>query len=236
MSDLSIPCGYCQCGCGEKTQLAPRTHGRLDWVKGKPKPYLNFHGLRPSPARRAEYRKQREAEHPDIPYGYCCCGCGAKVGIARKTDRNWNHFMGEPFYYLPYHYRMRSGEDYKVDPETQCWIWQHPLVPDTGYGQIWEDNQAEQAHHTYYKKRYGRLPEGVHLHHLCERRSCVNPDHLQPLSPQKHRRAHAKLTQEAVDFIRSCRPRGASTREFAERFGVSPTTIRDVLNYKSWKD
>ena len=44
MSD-TIPEGYCQCGCGQKTPLAKRTDPRFGHIKGQPTKYLVGHGL-----------------------------------------------------------------------------------------------------------------------------------------------------------------------------------------------
>lgn len=44
-STQEIPYGYCRCGCGQKTKIAPRTRGKLGWVKGEPKPYIHGHHL-----------------------------------------------------------------------------------------------------------------------------------------------------------------------------------------------
>lgn len=35
--------GLCQCGCGEKTRLAPCTKSRCGWVKGQPLKYILGH-------------------------------------------------------------------------------------------------------------------------------------------------------------------------------------------------
>lgn len=38
------PYGYCHCGCGRKTRLAPYTSKpRLGWIKGQPTRYINGH-------------------------------------------------------------------------------------------------------------------------------------------------------------------------------------------------
>lgn len=38
-----IPYGYCQCGCGQKAPLAPRTIESKGWVKGQPLKYIYRH-------------------------------------------------------------------------------------------------------------------------------------------------------------------------------------------------
>lgn len=32
----NIPYGYCQCGCGQKTRIAPKTDAKKGWTKGEP--------------------------------------------------------------------------------------------------------------------------------------------------------------------------------------------------------
>lgn len=46
MKQTEIPYGYCQCGCGEKTKLAPQTHTEKGWVKDEPVSFVNGHYLR----------------------------------------------------------------------------------------------------------------------------------------------------------------------------------------------
>lgn len=38
--------GYCQCGCGEKTRMAPQTSKEKGWVAGEPVRYVRGHGNR----------------------------------------------------------------------------------------------------------------------------------------------------------------------------------------------
>lgn len=41
-----IPPGYCQCGCGGKTGVAPRNETSKNWVKGEPLKYIRWHRTR----------------------------------------------------------------------------------------------------------------------------------------------------------------------------------------------
>lgn len=41
-----IPYGYCHCGCGEKTTIAPQTQTSKGWVKGKPVKFKAGHNGR----------------------------------------------------------------------------------------------------------------------------------------------------------------------------------------------
>ncbi|WP_407691100.1 HNH endonuclease signature motif containing protein [Rubrobacter marinus] len=46
------------------------------------------------------------------------------------------------------------------------------------------------AHRLFYEARYGPIEDGNQLHHRCGIPSCVNPDHLLPLSVAEHARLH----------------------------------------------
>jgi hypothetical protein len=39
------------------------------------------------------------------------------------------------------------------------------------------------AHRLYYELEKGPIPKGLTLDHLCRVRCCVNPDHLEPVTP-----------------------------------------------------
>ncbi len=40
---VNIPYGYCQCGCGQKTNPAPKTRSKLGNVKGEPQRFMRGH-------------------------------------------------------------------------------------------------------------------------------------------------------------------------------------------------
>jgi hypothetical protein len=46
MYDPPLPGGLCRCGCGEPTEIAPKTVAKLGHVKGKPKPFYGKHRKR----------------------------------------------------------------------------------------------------------------------------------------------------------------------------------------------
>lgn len=50
-----IPAGLCQCGCGERTNLAPCNHATKGWVKGRPLRYVAGHQHRPGNRYRAPH-------------------------------------------------------------------------------------------------------------------------------------------------------------------------------------
>jgi DNA invertase Pin-like site-specific DNA recombinase len=85
--------------------------------------------------------------------------------------------------------------------------------------------------------------------HTCDIRNCVNPGHLKlgtTLDNVRDRdmkgrlsrgEAHykAKLTQSAIDTIRTRRFSGVPRQVLSGEYGVSPTTITRVTQRESWK-
>ena len=68
----------------------------------------------------------------------------------------------------------------KVDATGDCWIWTGALA--SGYGRFYLNGQLRPAHRVAYETLVGSIPRGLDLDHLCRVRSCVNPDHLEPVT------------------------------------------------------
>lgn len=86
----------------------------------------------------------------------------------------------------------------KVD-SNGCWIWQGYLTPKNrgsnswGYGYQREFVSANKplgrkrpAHVVLYEMFNSELVEGLDLDHKCRVRSCVNPEHLEPVTRREN--------------------------------------------------
>ena len=83
----------------------------------------------------------------------------------------------------------------KVDRTTTCWTWLGGK-DSAGYGTFCVNLSNRRAHTVVYLLVKGRdsLPSHCVLDHLCHFPSCVNPDHLEPVSCEENtRRATAYL-------------------------------------------
>ena len=66
-----------------------------------------------------------------------------------------------------------------------CWFWEGWL--NNGYGgYTTPDSKNHKAHRFAYEMCVGEIPEGLELDHLCRERSCVNPDHLEPVTHREN--------------------------------------------------
>ena len=69
----------------------------------------------------------------------------------------------------------------KVKKTDNCWLWLG-FKNREGYGMFYLGNTTT-AHRVSYMIKHGSIPEGLHIDHLCRVRNCVNPDHLEAVTP-----------------------------------------------------
>lgn len=82
---------------------------------------------------------------------------------------------------------VRLLQKVEVNPNTGCWIFTGSLTPG-GYGQIGMGSardgtrRVRSAHRVSYEVFVGPIPPGYELDHLCRKRACIFPNHLQPVT------------------------------------------------------
>ncbi|WP_405373373.1 MULTISPECIES: HNH endonuclease signature motif containing protein [unclassified Microbacterium] len=81
---------------------------------------------------------------------------------------------------LPRHIRRSIAEG-----QGGCWLWTRSRSRD-GYGWTSLDDKTYQAHRLVFRLLRGEPDAGQVLDHLCRVRHCVNPDHLEPVSPREN--------------------------------------------------
>ena len=68
-----------------------------------------------------------------------------------------------------------------VDLVTGCWIWTGAKSED-GYGRIGYVGRTWLTHRLAYSITRGPVPPTLVMDHLCRRRDCINPEHLEAVT------------------------------------------------------
>lgn len=76
---------------------------------------------------------------------------------------------------------QRFWSKVKKGKPDECWDWVGGCRPG-GYGNIMVFRNGKkvmaQAHRVVWALTRGTIPKGLHVLHRCDRRRCVNPQHL----------------------------------------------------------
>lgn len=157
----------------------------------------------------------------------CECGCGELAPSATARFRTGHHRR------KPDRWRREDrGHD------TPCWVWQLALNAK-GYGRLRVPGQEGKAlaHRFYYERERGPIAGGRQLDHLCRQRDCVNPWHLEEVTPAENTRRglNAKITAEVAEWIRGQVGPGLNQTALARKLGVSVSLVNHVVHGRNWQ-
>jgi hypothetical protein len=77
------------------------------------------------------------------------------------------------------------------EPNSGCWLWTG-FVDAKGYGYFSLNGKTNRSHRVSYELYVKRIPKGLQIDHLCRVPCCVNPAHLEPVTPKENvRRGNA---------------------------------------------
>lgn len=76
---------------------------------------------------------------------------------------------------------------------SECWLWDGCELAGYGRFGVAAGLSPVMAHRFAWEAHKGPIPAGLHVDHLCRTTRCVNPAHLEPVTPIENlRRSRAK--------------------------------------------
>lgn len=128
----------------------------------------------------------------EIPFGECHCGCHGRAPIATRNWFSKGIIKGQPMKFIRGHRALPNIKRWEVIDcgfETPCWIW-IMFSREKSYGQRTVNGHVLGAHIAAWETVNGLVPKGKQVHHKCRVKLCVNPDHLEALTPKEHGQRH----------------------------------------------
>ncbi len=128
---------------------------------------------------------------------------------------------------------------------TPCWLWTGARDVE-GYALYTSAGRTMTGHKFYWIRATGRrrVPRGKHLDHVCRVRHCVNPAHLEVVTPMTNVRRSSVVVltgNEPTEIIAAYRAgqqpgrRPVRMLDLARRYRVSVATICNVINRRHWR-
>lgn len=108
---------------------------------------------------------------------------GGAVEIGRETLMTSRMAAARAVRYAPLAERLAA----KLAPDiaTGCNLWTG-RTNLRGYGRIQHDKHQLLVHRVAYELRFGPIPLGLVIDHLCRNTLCCNPDHLEAVSQREN--------------------------------------------------
>jgi hypothetical protein len=126
------------------------------------------------------------------------------------------------------------------EPNSGCWLWDGATRGD-GYG-VFFDRKRVGAHVYAYVRENGPVPKGHLVHHRCNVRCCVNPQHLEATTYSKNaidgwrrRKSISLVMPIAVSCREACTQANHVIGKFGGMHALARALSVGVSTVQTWK-
>lgn len=147
--------------------------------------------------------------------------------------------------YTPRDWTIQQKLDRYILKSDTCWEWQGGCSV-SGYGVVDVNGVSKRAHRTVWELANGPIPDGMLICHSCDNPKCVRLEHLflgtskdNSIDMVRKGRGTPKrtFTDEQIRIIRSeYIPFKFGYGKLAKKYGVSRSTIIQIVNHTSYAD
>lgn len=140
-----------------------------------------------------------------------------------------------------------------TETESGCYEISSHKKRTNGYHIACHDGRQTGIHRIIWEECFGFIPNGMEVCHKCDNPSCINPEHLflgtqadnnrdmwkkgraRGGSLRGEKSPHSKLSDAARREIRRSYPSCGSMAQIARHYGVSQTTVYDIISNRKHK-
>jgi hypothetical protein len=77
--------------------------------------------------------------------------------------------------------------------DTPCWVWKRAKTAHGYSSARLKGHTSQYVHRASYIEWVGPIPDGMEIDHLCRVTLCVNPLHLEPVTPRENKRRQQRV-------------------------------------------
>jgi hypothetical protein len=174
-----------------------------------------------------------QSTHPHCSIVGCDKPVKARAMCVMHYKRVIKH--GDPHYTPPTPEDTFWGQIDRSDPDA-CWLWDR-VIGTGGYGYHNWRGRTVRAHRVSVLIDGRTIPDGMQVDHTCRTRSCINPRHLEVVTPRENKRRgneHSGIGQ----YKTHC-PSGHpydETNTYTSRNGARHCRACKVARTKEWRN
>jgi hypothetical protein len=130
--------------------------------------------------------------------GLTCAECGQHFEPSRKRKRQQTYCSRRcsgMAIRVPVEIRLQAKSI--LDPMSGCLLWTGCLNA-SGYGTIGIEGKSKLAHVVAFRTSGGTIPDGYQIDHLCRTRACIDPAHMEPVTPRENWRRGQSVGARAI--------------------------------------